>query len=176
MSERAERAGAVNTLLMDEDGITGDNTDGAGLVRDLTGNLNVALNAARILLVGSGGAARGIIAPLLNESPAVIVIAGRSAARAESLARQFGALGPVQGCGLDRFAPGAFDIVINATSAGLAGEVPQIPASALHPQTFCYDLSYARVGTALPGLGPGHGLHTHRPRLGHAGGAGRGIV
>ncbi|MEJ0005012.1 MAG: shikimate dehydrogenase [Steroidobacteraceae bacterium] len=105
MSERAERAGAVNTLLMDEDGITGDNTDGAGLVRDLTGNLNVALNAARILLVGSGGAARGVIAPLLNESPAIIVIAGRSTARAESLARQFNASGPVEGCGLDSFAP-----------------------------------------------------------------------
>ena len=157
MSERAQRAGAVNTLLMDEDGITGDNTDGAGLVRDLTANLNVALGAARILLVGSGGAARGVIAPLLNESPAVLVIAGRSAARAEGLARQFSATGPVQGCGLDSFPPGAFDIVINATSAGLSGEVPAIPASALHPQTFCYDMSYARAGTAFLGWARGMG-------------------
>ena len=149
MSERATRAGAVNTLLMDEDGITGDNTDGAGLVRDLTVNLKVALAGARILLVGSGGAARGVIGPLLDESPELIVIAGRSAARAAALGRQFAALGPVQGHGLDAIASGAFDIVINATSAGLAGEVPAIPASVLTHSTFCYDMSYAKAGTAF---------------------------
>ena len=149
MSERATRAGAVNTLLMDEDGITGDNTDGAGLVRDLTVNLKVALAGARILLVGSGGAARGVIGPLLDESPELIVIAGRSTARAEALGRQFAALGPVQGHGLDAIASGAFDIVINATSAGLAGEVPAIPASVLTHSTFCYDMSYAKAGTAF---------------------------
>jgi shikimate dehydrogenase len=149
MSERATRAGAVNTLLMDEDGITGDNTDGAGLVRDLTVNLKVALAGARILLVGSGGAARGVIGPLLDESPELIVIAGRSAARAAALGRQFAALGPVQGHGLDAIASGAFDIVINATSAGLAGEVPAVPASVLTHSTFCYDMSYAKAGTAF---------------------------
>lgn len=149
MSERASRAGAVNTLLMDEDGITGDNTDGAGLVRDLSVNLQVKLAGARILLVGSGGAARGVIAPLLDESPDLIVIAGRSAARATALARQFGSLGPVQGCGLDGMPAGAFDIVVNATSAGLAGEVPAVPASVIDPATFCYDMSYARAGTAF---------------------------
>ncbi len=149
MSERATRAGAVNTLLMDEDGITGDNTDGAGLVRDLTVNLKVALAGARILLVGSGGAARGVIGPLLDESPELITIAGRSAARAAALGRQFAGLGPVQGYGLDAIASGAFDIVINATSAGLAGETPVIPASVLTHSTFCYDMSYARAGTAF---------------------------
>jgi shikimate dehydrogenase len=149
MSERATRAGAVNTLLMDEDGITGDNTDGAGLVRDLTGNLKVALAGARVLLVGSGGAARGVIGPLLDESPELIVIAGRSAARAATLGRQFAELGPVQGYGLDAIASGAFDLVINATSAGLAGEVPAIPASVLTHSTFCYDMSYAKAGTAF---------------------------
>jgi shikimate dehydrogenase len=149
MSERAARAGAVNTLLMDAEGITGDNTDGVGLVRDLTANLNVTLAGARILLAGSGGAARGIIAPLLDQSPAQIVVAGRSAARATSLAQQFHSFGPVLGCGLDGLEPGAFDIVINATAAGLTGEVPAIPASAVDPQTFCYDLSYARAGTAF---------------------------
>jgi shikimate dehydrogenase len=149
MSERATRAGAVNTLLMDEDGITGDNTDGAGLVRDLTVNLKVALAGARILLVGSGGAARGVIGPLLDESPELITIAGRSAARAAALGRQFAALGPVLGYGLDAIASGAFDVVINATSAGLAGEAPAIPASVLTHSTFCYDMSYAKAGTAF---------------------------
>jgi shikimate dehydrogenase len=149
MSARATQAGAVNTLLMDEDGITADNTDGAGLVRDLTVNLKVALAGARILLVGSGGAARGVVGPLLDESPELITIAGRSAARAEALGRQFAALGPVQGCGLDAIASGAFDIVINATSAGLSGEAPAIPASVVTHSTFCYDMSYAKSATAF---------------------------
>ncbi len=157
LSERAARAGAVNTLLMDADGITGDNTDGVGLVRDLTANLHVTLTGARILLVGSGGAARGIIAPLLDQAPEQIVVAGRSAARTTSLAQQFAAFGPVLGCGLDGLEPGAFDILINATAAGLSGEVPAIPASAVHSQTFCYDLSYARAGTAFLAWARGQG-------------------
>jgi shikimate dehydrogenase len=149
LSERATRAGAVNTLLMDQDGITGDNTDGAGLVLDLTANLKVDLSDARILMVGSGGAVRGVVGPLLDQSPALIMIAGRSAERAAALARIFGALGPVQGCGLERLGRGAFDLIINATSAGLAGEVPAIPRGVLHESTFCYDMSYARAGTAF---------------------------
>jgi shikimate dehydrogenase len=149
LSERAQRAGAVNTLLMDEQGISGDNTDGAGLVRDLTVNLKVALAGSRILLVGSGGAARGVIAPLLNESPEQIIIAGRSAGRAESLAEEFDSRGAVRGCGLEAIAPGTFDLVINATSAGLAGEAPAIPARVIQPDTFCYDMHYARAGTAF---------------------------
>lgn len=149
LSERATRAGAVNTLLMDADGIIGDNTDGVGLVRDLTANLNVTLAGARILLVGSGGAARGIIAQLLDQSPGQIVVAGRSAARATGLAQQFDALGPVQGCGLESLGAGGFDIVINATAAGLTGDVPALPTGVVQPQTFCYDLSYARAGTAF---------------------------
>lgn len=156
MSERATRAGAVNTLLMDEDGITGDNTDGAGLVRDLTENLKVGLNRARILLVGSGGAARGVIAPLLDQSPERIIIAGRSSGSAENLARQFAALGPVQGCGLDALR-GGFDLIINATSAGLAGEVPAIPTAIITAQSFCYDMSYARNGTAFINWARSHG-------------------
>lgn len=149
MSERATRAGAVNTLLMDADGITGDNTDGIGLVRDLKVNLKLSLSGARVLLLGAGGAARGVMGPLLDESPSLIVIAGRSAGRADALAREFDTLGPVQGCGLGDIVTGAFDIVINATSAGLAGEVPAIPEGVIRPETFCYDMSYGRTGTAF---------------------------
>jgi len=149
MSKRAERAGAVNTLFFDQDGITGDNTDGAGLVRDLTANLKVEIRGARILLVGSGGAARGVIAPLLDASPELILIGGRTASAAENLARQFGSIGPVQACDLAALAHGGFDIIINATSAGLVGEVPALPANVIHPDTFCYDMSYARSGTAF---------------------------
>ena len=157
MSERATRAGAVNTLLMDADGITGDNTDGAGLVKDLNANLKVSISGARILVVGSGGAARGVIAPLLDESPDLIVIAGRSAERAAALARRFGSLGPVQGSEIGAVAPRAFDIVINATSAGLAGEVPALPARVVDAATFCYDMSYARAGTAFLAWAKEHG-------------------
>jgi len=149
MSERATRAGAVNTLLMDPHGITGDNTDGAGLLRDLTVNLKLSLNGSRILIAGSGGAARGVIAPLLDEAPGLIVIAGRSTARATELASQFDALGPVAGCALDAIPEMAFDLIINATSAGLSGDVPALPPSAITPATFCYDMSYARAGTAF---------------------------
>jgi shikimate dehydrogenase len=149
MSPRAQLAGAVNTLVMDEDGITGDNTDGVGLVRDLTVNLDIPLRDSRILLVGSGGAARGVIGPLLEALPAVIVIAGRSAAGAAALAREFGAHGPVKGVGLGHLEPEAFGVVINATSAGLAGEVPAIPAGVVDATTFCYDMSYSRSGTAF---------------------------
>jgi shikimate dehydrogenase len=149
MSERATRAGAVNTLLMDVDGITGDNTDGIGLVRDLTANLKLTLRGARVLLLGAGGAARGVIAPLLDQSPNLILIAGRSSGRADALAREFSTLGPVRGGALDSIGIGPFDLVINATSAGLAGEVPALPAGVIRPDTFCYDMSYARAGTAF---------------------------
>jgi shikimate dehydrogenase len=100
-------------------------------------------------LVGSGGAARGVIGPLLDESPHLIIVAGRSAAPAGALARQFAALGPVQGCGLDAIRETGFDLIINATSAGLTGAVPALPEAVLAAQTFCYDMSYARAGTAF---------------------------
>jgi shikimate dehydrogenase len=157
MSERATRAGAVNTLLMDAHGITGDNTDGAGLVRDLTLNLKVGLNGSRILLAGSGGAARGVVAPLLDASPGLIVIAGRSAARAGELASRFEAQGPVAGCAFDTIPEMTFDLIINATSAGLSGEVPALPPGVIGPESFCYDMSYARAGTAFIAWARAHG-------------------
>ena len=127
-SPRAERAGAVNTLVLHADGKHhGENTDGLGLVRDLRDNHGAELAGRRILLVGAGGAARGVIEPLLDERPRLLVIANRTADKAVELARHFSTLGHVEGCGLDAIAGQTFDLVINATAASLAGTVPALP-------------------------------------------------
>lgn len=140
LSPRAERAGAVNTLLFD-DGILGDNTDGAGLVADLTRNLGCALAGKRILLAGAGGAARGVIEPLLDQSPAEFVIANRTVSRAQELAWLFGR--GVVACGFDAVdAP--FDLVINATAASLAGELPPLSPRLFTAGTLAYDMMYGR--------------------------------
>ena len=117
LSPRAQRAGAVNTLRFDADGIVGDNTDGAGLVADLTRNLNCSLAGKRILLLGAGGAARGVIEPLLEQQPAALVIANRTVSRAQELAKQFGQNDrSITACSFDA-ADTPFDLVINATAA-----------------------------------------------------------
>jgi shikimate dehydrogenase len=157
LSARAERAGAVNTLAFSADRIFGDNTDGAGLVRDLRDNLGLAIANYRILIVGAGGAARGAIAPLLELGPSEIVIAGRSAERARALAGEFARLGAVLGCALDDLLLGNFNLVINATSAGLTGEVPGIPAAALRSAALCYDMAYAKTDTAFVRWAREHG-------------------
>ncbi len=149
-SDRAETAGAVNTLYWDEAGrLNGDNTDGVGLVRDLKANHGLALAGIRILLIGAGGAARGVLGPLLAERPAELFIANRTVARAEALARDFAAEGPVQGGGFDTIPAGPFDLLINATAAGLGGEVPPVPPTAVGPGTFCYDMMYGDEPTAF---------------------------
>lgn len=140
LSPRAQRAGAVNTLVFD-DGILGDNTDGAGLVADLTRNLHRALAAKRILLVGAGGAARGVIGPLLDEKPAALIIANRTVSRAQELAELFGH--GVRGCGFDAVDT-PFDVVINATAASLAGELPPLSPRVFTPGTLAYDMMYGR--------------------------------
>lgn len=150
-SERAERAGAVNTLVLDDPAVYGDNTDGPGLVRDLTVNQGYRLTDRKILLVGAGGATRGVLAPLLAERPAELVIANRTAERALALAERFAdaALGcdlhggGLRGCGLDELRNRRFDLVINATAAGLSGEVPALPDELLADGAWCYDLFYA---------------------------------
>jgi shikimate dehydrogenase len=149
-SERAERAGAVNTLILDQNGRHfGDNTDGAGLVRDLLQNHGTTLKNKRLLLVGAGGAARGVIEPLLNENPALLVIANRTADKAIELARLFCELGHTEGCGLDDVAGQSFDLIINATAASLAGQVPALPDSVITPGSSCYDMMYADKPTAF---------------------------
>jgi shikimate dehydrogenase len=146
-SERARRAGAVNTLSFDNGRIVGDNTDGAGLVRDLTQNLGLTVARRRVLIVGAGGAVRGVIAPLLELDPVELVIASRNADRAATLVADFAELGAVRACGLVELSLGSFDLVINATSASLSGEVPAIPADAISASTTCYDMAYARTDT-----------------------------
>ena len=149
-SARAELAGAVNTLTLDTDGkLRGDNTDGAGLVCDLLHNHGAALADRRVLLLGAGGAARGVLEPLLNEKPALLVIANRTASKAVELARLFCELGRVEGCGLDDVAGQPFDVLINATAASLSGEVPAIAGDTVTPTSWCYDMMYGDKPTAF---------------------------
>jgi shikimate dehydrogenase len=143
VSERARSAGAVNTLVRQADGhIYGDNTDGMGLVRDLTNNLGLVLAGQRILMLGAGGAVRGVIGPLLETAPARLVIANRTLAKADAIIRLF--RGPVCACGLAEAAEyGPFDLIINAISAGLHDEMPALPAGLFAGNAAAYDMIYA---------------------------------
>lgn len=149
LTPRAARAHAVNTVRVKPgtNELVGDNTDGIGLVIDLVENLHVPLEGARLLLLGAGGATRGVLAPLLERRPARLVIANRTVSRAAELAGEFGALGPVEGCGFDAIEPTPFDLVINATSAGLHGDLPPLPPAVVGPRTVCYDMSYSKDDT-----------------------------
>ncbi|MNJ07280.1 Shikimate dehydrogenase [compost metagenome] len=148
LTPRAKRAGAVNTLRKLADGsLQGDNTDGAGLVRDLTVNAAVQLAGKRILLLGAGGAVRGVLEPLLAHNPASLVIANRTVEKAEQLAREFADLGPVAASGFS-WLQEPVDLIINATSASLAGELPPISAHLIEPGvTVCYDMMYGKEPT-----------------------------
>jgi shikimate dehydrogenase len=149
LSERARAAGAVNTLTFAGADILGDNTDGAGLVRDLTNNLGVSIAGKRVLLLGAGGAARGVVLPLLGERPAQLVIANRTVDKAIALA---GAFPGCTGCGLDALEGRVFDLVINATSIGLSGAVlpqgfpPVTPRLTFSyaPAALAYDMMYGK--------------------------------
>ncbi len=148
LTSRAELAGAVNTLIKHADGaIEGDNTDGTGLVNDLRQNLRTRLAGTRILILGAGGATRGIVPALFDTNPRDIMIANRTLARAQALARDFRMLGKILACEFQELGGQHFNVVINATSAGLHGEMPPFPASILGPDTLCYDLSYAMQDT-----------------------------
>lgn len=145
---RAERAGAVNTLKVLPDGtLLADNTDGAGLIRDITVNQGVTLKGKQVLVLGAGGAVRGILQPLLAQQPAAVVIANRTVSKAEALAADFSDLGCISGCGFAEATPpdgSAFDVIINGTSASLAGELPPLTASVIGPETVCYDMMYGK--------------------------------
>lgn len=157
-SPRAESAGAANTLILLDDGrIRADNTDGVGLVRDISVNHGVDLKDKKVLLIGAGGASRGVVRPLLETGLESLLIANRTASKAIDLAAELADLGPVGGCGLDELAGRRFDVVINGTAAGLKGEVPPIPDDCLTSGGVTYDMMYGDKPTAFVLWGRTHG-------------------
>ncbi|MFO1322546.1 MAG: shikimate dehydrogenase [Burkholderiales bacterium] len=149
-SERAHAAGACNTLKRDGDAWYADNTDGAGIIRDLTINLGVPIRHRDVLVLGAGGAARGIVLPLLHEEPRSITIANRTMVKADALVERFSAQGPVACVELPELAGMDFDVVINATSAGLSGDVAlPWPPGLFRPDGFAYDMVYGDAPTAF---------------------------
>lgn len=161
-SDRAERAGAVNTIKFVDSKIVGDNTDGVGLVNDLSINHQCEIKDRRILLLGAGGAARGVLAPLLAQQPSDIIIGNRTPDRAVALAEHFADLAKInncsiRGCGFPVLQGQQFDIVINATAASLKGEVPPLPDDLLNDNALCYDMMYGAKPTAFMDWATGHG-------------------
>jgi shikimate dehydrogenase len=157
-SDRAETAGAVNTLILLQDGnLRGDNTDGVGLVRDLSVNHGCELAGAEILLLGAGGATRGVLRPLLEAGPQRLTIANRTASKALTLVQECSDLGEINGCGLEQLKNRSFDIIINGTSAGLDDNVPDIPDLILRPNGWVYDMMYGDKPTAFMRWGQEHG-------------------
>ncbi|MCM5704351.1 shikimate dehydrogenase [Larsenimonas salina] len=148
LTERASRAGAVNTLMVNAQGqALGDTTDGVGLLRDLV-RLQARLEGGRILVLGAGGAVRGVLEPLLETAPATVMVANRTASKASALAEAFKDLGPVEGGHFDD-ATGHFDVIINGTSASLGNELPALPNVTLDETTLAYDMMYAARPTVF---------------------------
>jgi shikimate dehydrogenase len=147
LTPRARAAGAVNTLKFEDNKIIGDNTDGVGLVRDIVVNAGISLQSRRILLLGAGGAARGVILPLLSELPAELVIANRTVQKAQDLLTQFhGHSVALSASSFDALS-GEFDVVINATSASLSDGLPNISSSLFNEKSFIYDMMYGAKPT-----------------------------
>lgn len=147
LTERARLAGAVNTLNFQGDQIAGDNTDGIGLVGDIQRNLGCPVQGRRVLLLGAGGAARGAILPFLEQKPAELVIVNRTVSKANDLGEEFSAYGPIVAAGYDVLRQeigGHYDIVVNATSASLTGEVPPLHERVFHGCALAYDLAYGK--------------------------------
>jgi shikimate dehydrogenase len=165
LEERARAAGAVNTLVFAGGEIVGDNTDGPGLVADITRNAGVAIRGKRVLLLGAGGAARGALLPLIQEGPREIVIANRTVATAEALAQDFSRYGvPIEASGFAEV-EGSFDIVINATSGSIAGDVPPVPPAVFGPGALALDMMYGSQATVFMDFASRHGA-TVRDGLG----------
>lgn len=149
-SQRAELAGAVNTLYRNAEGqLCGENTDGIGMVRDIVENNGGKIEGADVLILGAGGAVRGVLQPVLEQKPRRLVIANRTASKAELLADLVADLGDVEGCGFDALDGQQFDLVINGTAASLQGEVPPLPDDLLKSAAWCYDMMYSADVTAF---------------------------
>ena len=154
VTERAALAGAANTIVVREPGsYLADNTDGCGLVTDLLSNLEVVLRNQRILIIGAGGAVRGVMQPLIECSPQTISIANRTLSKADNLVNRFANSAKqyavsLSACGLgDALAESHFDVIINATSLGLEGKTPPIPKEIFARSSFCYDMMYDKCGS-----------------------------
>ena len=157
LTARAHDAGAVNTLIFNNEGITGDNTDGAGIVRDIEHNLHVQIAGKRILLVGAGGAAEGVLHPILACVPALLVITNRTLEKAISMVKKVEhQLVPVVACTFGDLVGQTFDIVINATSAGLTDSVLALPDNIFASECLAYDMMYGRE-TPFMALARGQG-------------------
>jgi shikimate dehydrogenase len=149
LTERAHDAGAVNTLLFSPEGIVGDNTDGAGLVRDIEQNLHIAITGKRVLLIGAGGAAEGVLHPILAQSPALLVITNRTLDKALSMVKKVEEQGDYRYVSVNAYAfedlsDQQFDIVINATSTGLTDSTLPLPSTIFAPNALAYDMMYGR--------------------------------
>jgi shikimate dehydrogenase len=148
LTPRAERAQAVNTIaFFEQTSLLGDNTDGLGLLADLENNLGISLSGKRLLILGAGGAVRGVLAPLMERELRSVVIANRTAERARSLAAEFADMGEISGCGFSEVRGPPYDLIINATSASLQGEMPQMPVGLVGEESICYDMAYGRGHT-----------------------------
>ena len=146
---RAELAGAVNTLIFAGDEILGDNTDGVGMMRDITLNLTCAIEGRRVLLLGAGGAARGVIGPLLGGRPQGLDVAHRTGAKAQIHVGAYGQLGPISACGFAQLADQSFDVVIDATSAALGGDLPSLPQGLFAAGSLAYSMMYGKGEAAF---------------------------
>ncbi len=157
-SDRAQRAGAVNTLIVKPDGeLFGDTTDGIGLVRDLIQNHHIQIKGKAILLIGAGGAVRGVLEALLEQQPSSLLISNRTRQKAVQLADDFSDLGQINGCGLDEIKESSFDIVINGTSASLQGDLPPLPETIFKKNSSSYDMMYAAQATPFMIWSKAHG-------------------
>ncbi|MCL4157947.1 UNVERIFIED_CONTAM: hypothetical protein GTU68_041981 [Idotea baltica] len=150
LTPRARRAAAVNTLAVQDNGeILGDTTDGVGLVSDIRNNLNWQIQGKQVLVLGAGGAVRGVLETLLAESPEKLVIANRTAFKAEALAKGFADLGKVVGMGFEELGDTSFDLIINGTSTSLMGEELTLPNGIFAEGCCCYDMAYAPEPTSF---------------------------
>ncbi len=149
-TERALQAGSVNTLMMtNQSQLLGENTDGLGLVNDMLKNHGGQIDGKRVLVLGAGGAVRGVLGPILEQQPKTLVIANRTLAKAVQLAELFQGSTIVEGCGFDALAGQQFDLVINGTAASLQGELPPLPEHLLAVNAWCYDMMYSAADTVF---------------------------